>query len=120
MTSTKAVRVDGASFLGGIRVLELADELGEYCGKVLAGVGADVIKVEPPGGEATREYGPFYHDTPHPDRSLYFWHYNFGKLGVVIDLDRRASDGSIGATTRDHPGRSLATSGWEGPASWVI
>src|SRR5713101_1388157 len=59
------------SFLAGCRVIELADELGEYCGKVLAGLGADVIKVEPPGGEPTRKYGPFYEDRPGPDRSLY-------------------------------------------------
>ena len=74
------------SFLGGVRVIELADELGEYCGKVLAGLGADVIKVEPPGGEKTRGYGPFYDDDPYPNRSLHFWHYNFGKRGVVLDL----------------------------------
>ena len=75
------------SFLQGVRVIELADELGEYCGKVLAGLGADVIKVEPLGGEVTRGYGPFFNDDPHPDRSLYFWHYNFGKRGIVLDLD---------------------------------
>jgi crotonobetainyl-CoA:carnitine CoA-transferase CaiB-like acyl-CoA transferase len=75
------------SFLQGVRVIELADELGEYCGKVLAGLGADVIKVEPLGGEITRSYGPFFNDDPHPDRSLYFWHYNFGKRGIVLDLD---------------------------------
>src|SRR5215475_2161383 len=75
------------SFLTGVRVLELADELGEYCGKILAGLGADVIKIEPPDGEKTRSYGPFYHDTPHPNRSLYFWHYNFGKRSITLDLD---------------------------------
>ena len=68
-------------------MLEIGGELGEYCGKVLAGLGADVVRVEPPGGEQTRSYGPFYHDEPHPDRSLYFWHYNFGKRGIVLDLD---------------------------------
>ena len=47
----------GGSFLTGVRVVELADELGEYCGKLLAGLGADVIKVEPLGGEHTRLYG---------------------------------------------------------------
>jgi crotonobetainyl-CoA:carnitine CoA-transferase CaiB-like acyl-CoA transferase len=78
------------SFLNGIRVIELADELGEYCGKVLAGLGADVIKVEPPGGEKTRGYGPFHDDEPHPNRSLHFWHYNFGKRGVVLDLESEA------------------------------
>jgi crotonobetainyl-CoA:carnitine CoA-transferase CaiB-like acyl-CoA transferase len=74
-------------FLSGIRVIEVADELGEYCGKLLAGLGAEVIKVEPPGGERTRTYGPFADDEPGPDRSLYFWHYNYGKRSVVIDLD---------------------------------
>jgi crotonobetainyl-CoA:carnitine CoA-transferase CaiB-like acyl-CoA transferase len=75
------------SFLRGLRVIEIADELGEYCGKVLAGLGADVIKIEPPGGEATRGYGPFLDDREHPNRSLHFWHYNFGKRSVVLDLD---------------------------------
>ncbi|MEE2059140.1 CaiB/BaiF CoA transferase family protein [Rhodococcus artemisiae] len=78
------------SFLRGVRVVEIADELGEYCGKVLAGLGADVIKVEPLGGERTRGYAPFQNDRPHPNRSLHFWHYNFGKRSVVLDLD---SDG---------------------------
>jgi crotonobetainyl-CoA:carnitine CoA-transferase CaiB-like acyl-CoA transferase len=78
---------DQATYLGGLRVLELADELGEYCGKFLTGLGADVIKVEPPGGEVTRTYGPFFHDTPDRDRSLHFWHYNLGKRGIVLDLD---------------------------------
>jgi len=75
------------NFLGGLRVLEIGDELGEYCGKVLAGLGADVVRVEPPGGAASRSYGPFYHDEPHRDRSLYFWHYNLGKRSVVLDVD---------------------------------
>lgn len=75
-----------AGFLFDVRVLELADEKGEFCGKLLAGAGADVIKVEPPGGNPTRALGPFYHDEPHPDRSLYFWHYNFGKRGVTLDI----------------------------------
>lgn len=76
-----------SSYLGGVRVLEAADELGEYCGKVLAGMGADVVKVEPPSGELTRQIGPFYRDEVHRDRSLHFWHYNFGKRSAVLDLD---------------------------------
>jgi len=76
-------------FLGGLRVVEIGNELGEYCGKVLAGLGADVIRIEKPGGDDTRSNGPFYHDVPDPDRSLYFWHYNFGKRSVVLDLDLR-------------------------------
>jgi crotonobetainyl-CoA:carnitine CoA-transferase CaiB-like acyl-CoA transferase len=83
--------VQSRDFLGGLRVLEIGNELGEYCGKVMAGLGADVVRVEPPGGEGTRSYGPFYHDEPHPDRSLYFWHYNLSKRSVVLDPD--AADG---------------------------
>ncbi|PSM39022.1 CoA transferase [Streptomyces dioscori] len=75
------------AFLGRLRVLEVGDELGEYCGKVLAGLGADVVRVEPPGGAKTRTYGPFLDDEPHPDRSLHFWHHNLGKRSIVLDLD---------------------------------
>jgi crotonobetainyl-CoA:carnitine CoA-transferase CaiB-like acyl-CoA transferase len=77
----------GSGFLQGVRVLELCDELGEYCGKVLAGLGAEVLKVEAPHGEDTRRIGPFAGDDRGPDASLHFWHYNFGKRGVVVDLD---------------------------------
>ncbi len=74
-------------FLPGVRVLEIGNELGEYCGKLLAGLGADVIRVEPPEGEETRSYGPFLDDEPDRECSLYFWHYNFGKRGITLDLD---------------------------------
>ena len=72
--------------LAGLRVLELADEKGQFCGKLLGDLGADVVKVEPPGGEATRRVGPFLDDIPHPDRSLSFWYYNTSKRGVTLDL----------------------------------
>jgi crotonobetainyl-CoA:carnitine CoA-transferase CaiB-like acyl-CoA transferase len=86
MTQTRgAARESG--FLDGVRVLEVGGELVEYCGKLLAGVGAEVVKVEPPDGEPTRTYGPFFEDQPGAERSLYFWHYNFGKRGIVLDLD---------------------------------
>lgn len=75
-----------AGFLFDVKVLELADEKGEFCGKLLAGAGADVLKIEPPGGNGTRTLRPFYHDEPHVDRSLYFWHYNFGKRGITLDI----------------------------------
>ena len=80
-------RNEGA-YLHGIRVLELADETGEYAGRVLAGLGADVVKVEPPEGETTRRIGPFRGDVPSPEESLHFWHYNFGKRSIVVDLDK--------------------------------
>ena len=74
--------------LAGIRVIEMADEQAEYCGLTLAGLGADVLKVEPPGGNPTRRIGPFYQDKPDPEGSLFFWQYNRGKRSVVLDLDR--------------------------------
>jgi crotonobetainyl-CoA:carnitine CoA-transferase CaiB-like acyl-CoA transferase len=64
-------------------VLELADEKGQFCGKLMADLGADVIKVEPPGGQHTRAVGPFLNDIPHRERSLSFWHYNTSKRGIT-------------------------------------
>ncbi len=75
--------------LAGIRVIELADEQAEYCGLTLAGLGADVVKVEPPGGSPTRRIGPFYKDEADPERSLFFWQYNRGKRSVELDLDQK-------------------------------
>lgn len=72
--------------LAGLRVLELADEKGQFCGKLLADLGADVITIEPPGGQATRLVGPFLDDIPHRERSLSFWHYNTSKRGITLNL----------------------------------
>ena len=80
----------GEGNLGDIRVVELADEQAEYVGRLLAGLGADVIKVEPPGGNSTRQIGPFYEDEPGLERSLFFWHYNLGKRSVELDLEQEA------------------------------
>jgi crotonobetainyl-CoA:carnitine CoA-transferase CaiB-like acyl-CoA transferase len=77
---------DGPGMLAGLRVVEVADELAEYCGLLLASLGADVVKVEPPDGSPTRRIGPFYGDTPDPERSLFFWHYNRGKRSIALDL----------------------------------
>ena len=82
-----AQRVPGN--LDGVRVIEIADEQAEYCGLLLAGLGAEVIKVEPPAGAPTRRIGPF-HGEPDDERSLFFWHYNRGKRSVVLDLDAPA------------------------------
>ncbi len=76
--------------LNDLRVIELCDEAGAWAGKLLADMGADVIKVEPPRGSIVRTYPPFYQDEPHPDRSLAFWNYNTSKRGVTIDLDQPA------------------------------
>ncbi|MGE3539132.1 MAG: CaiB/BaiF CoA transferase family protein [Candidatus Tectimicrobiota bacterium] len=72
--------------LTGLRVLELADEKGQFCGKLLGDLGAEVLKIEPPGGEASRHVGPFLDDIPHPERSLAFWYYNTSKRGLTLNL----------------------------------
>jgi crotonobetainyl-CoA:carnitine CoA-transferase CaiB-like acyl-CoA transferase len=73
--------------LAGLRILELADETGQFCGKLLGDLGADVVKIEPPGGEPSRHIGPFLDDIPHPERSLSFWYYNTSKRGITLDLE---------------------------------
>jgi crotonobetainyl-CoA:carnitine CoA-transferase CaiB-like acyl-CoA transferase len=77
-----------SAMLAGVRVLEVADEQAEYAGLLLAGLGADVIKVEPPGGSSTRRIGPFVDGRDDPDSSLFFWHYDRAKRSVVLDLTR--------------------------------
>ena len=70
--------------LTGIRVVELATGVaGPYCGRLLAGLGAEVIKVESPGGDASRLAGPFPGDLPHLERSGLFLHLNTGKRSFV-------------------------------------
>ena len=78
--------------LSGYRALDLAGPMGVYCGKLLADMGADVIKVEPPGGDPMRDVGPFIDGQPGPGRSLYWLHFNTNKRGVTLDL--RSPEGS--------------------------
>ena len=75
-----------ASVLQNVRVLELGSEIGAWCSKLLADMGATVTKIEPPQGDPTRTYEPFYEDQPGAERSLYFWHYNTSKRGVTLDV----------------------------------
>src|SRR5277367_3439970 len=76
------------SVLSPYRVLDLTTERGLLCGQMLADMGADVIKVEPPGGSSARSIGPFYKDAPHPNRSLYWWAYNRNKRAITLDIER--------------------------------
>jgi crotonobetainyl-CoA:carnitine CoA-transferase CaiB-like acyl-CoA transferase len=88
---------DPTGVLRGIRVVEIADELAAHAGLELAGLGADVIKVEPPGGSATRRIGPFADGDPAPESSLFFWQHNRGKRSVVIDRADAADVAALGA-----------------------
>ncbi len=74
--------------LSPYRVLDLTNERGLLCGQILGDLGADVIKVEPPGGSAARKIGPFFQDQPDPNRSLYWWSYNRNKRSITLDVTR--------------------------------
>jgi len=73
--------------LSPYKSLDLTDHKGFLCGKILADLGADVIKIEPPGGCPSRNIGPFYRNIPHPERSLYWFAYNAGKRGITLDIE---------------------------------
>ena len=77
--------------LSGLSVVEVGAEIAApYAGKLLAELGASVIKVEPPAGDPGRRLGPFPGDRPDPDRAGLFHYLNAGKQRVVLDLDRAA------------------------------
>ena len=73
--------------LGDLQVIELSNERLAFAGKLLADMGADVILIEPPGGDPMRTYEPFLEDERGGERSLYFWHYNTSKRGITLDLE---------------------------------
>jgi benzylsuccinate CoA-transferase BbsE subunit len=72
--------------LSPYRVLDLCDEKGLFCGKLMGDLGADVLKIEPPGGEAVRNKGPFYKDQADPQKSLYWFSLNTSKRGITLDI----------------------------------
>src|SRR5262249_23507771 len=65
---------------------DLTGQLGQYAGKLLADLGADVVRVEPPVGSTARLAPPFYHGDPGEDRSLDFWYFNTSKRSVTLDI----------------------------------
>jgi crotonobetainyl-CoA:carnitine CoA-transferase CaiB-like acyl-CoA transferase len=76
-----------SELLKGLRMLDLADEKGALCGKILADMGVEVIKVEPLEGCSTRRIPPFLEDHPGRDRSTYFLAYAAGKKSVTLNLE---------------------------------
>ena len=81
------MRGETEGLLSPYRVLDLTDERGLFCAKVLADLDADVIKVEPPGGCPARKIAPFYKDIPHPEKSLFWSAYNANKRGITLNLE---------------------------------
>ena len=72
--------------LEGVRVIDLTDPRGFLAGKILADMGADVIKLEPPGGDPARCRGPFLGGVADPERSLLWLALNTSKRGITLDL----------------------------------
>ena len=76
-----------ASALQGLRVVEVGDFVSApYCTKILADLGANVIKVEPPEGDRARRYGPFRNDVPDEEASGLYAYLNTNKRGIALDL----------------------------------
>ena len=73
--------------LNNYRVLDLTDEKGSLCGKILGDLGADVIKIEKPAGDASRRIGPFFHNTPDLEKSLNWFSLNASKRGITLNLE---------------------------------
>lgn len=71
--------------LSGLRVLDLADQRGALAGRLLAGLGADVVLLEPGAGSPLRRIPPFFDGGPADERSLFFWFYAAGKRSVACD-----------------------------------
>lgn len=80
-----------ATPLSGIKVVEWGEFISApYCSRLLADLGATVIKVESPKGDLSRAYGPFANDSANPEASGLYVALNSGKKSVILDLDRSA------------------------------
>jgi benzylsuccinate CoA-transferase BbsE subunit len=108
--------------LSGIRVLDVSEEPGFLAGKILAELGADVITLAPPGGDARGRRGPFLGDVEDPERSLRWLALNTSKRGITLDLDvprgqdlfGRLAQGADVVLETTRPGRMAERGlGWE-------
>ena len=104
------------------RVLDLADSKGAYCTKLLADLGADVIRIEPPKGDPARSIPPFVDDIPHLEKSLYFLYRHANKRGITLDLE--TSEGkaifkklveTADVVVETHPPGNMASQGLDYP-----
>ena len=79
-----------AANLAGLLVVEIGDEWAALAAKELAAFGAEVIRIEPPGGCDSRSWAPFLHGNVGVDTSLYWAYYNAGKRSLVADITSTA------------------------------
>lgn len=70
-------------------VIDLTNERGFLCGRILGDLGANVIKIEKPGGDQARSIGPFFKGNSHKEKSLYWFAYNANKRGITLDLEKK-------------------------------
>ena len=75
--------------LSGLRVIDLTDQKAAFCTRLLADMGAYVIKIERPGGDASRNAGPFMGNEPHPEKSISFFYNNTGKSGITLNIEHK-------------------------------
>ena len=78
--------INQAYALNDVVVLDLTDEKGVYTGKLLADMGATVIRIEPLSGKKTRLIGPFFMDNVTEESSLYDWYHNTSKKSITLDI----------------------------------
>ena len=78
---------DLGAALNHLRVLDLSDEKGVYCGKLFADLGADVILVERPGGSSMRDIPPFVNNIKNSERSISFAYHNTNKRSITLNIE---------------------------------
>ncbi len=83
--------------LGHLRVIELGQMPAAYAAGFLGGLGADVIKIEPPGGDPNRSLPPFAGGTAGPERSIPFLNANLNKRSIVLDVNEAADRKNVRA-----------------------
>ena len=97
MSTPPGTNTQSPSALDHLRVLDLTNHLGQMCARVLGDMGADVIKVEPPGGDPARAMPPFAGSQPDPEQSLRFINANRGKRSIILDLTAPEGQANIRA-----------------------
>ena len=95
---------DDTAVLSDVRVLDLSEGIaGPFCGKLLAGLGAEVVKVERAGsGDVSRKCPPFIGDDPDPEKGLSYLYLNTGKKSVTLDLESEEGSQVIKRLSREY------------------
>ncbi|MCH7802072.1 MAG: CoA transferase, partial [Chloroflexi bacterium] len=81
-----SMSMDNPQALDGVRVLDISGPAGFYCTKLMADLGADVVRVDPPDVDPDYSPGPFFGGERDQDQSLYRWHYHTNKRSIVLDI----------------------------------